>query len=189
MVSRRCRARPARRAPGPRCLSWSIIVSWYGDCHSPAWPTLSGLVWVNACMWVKLHQTKNGVARGVLALDVIDCDVRRLRRRWSPSASCSAARCLRWSACRPARTSESSGSVDTSACGLALEHAARMRQLVEQRELILVRIVRLLGFFLGVEVIQVAEELVEPVHRRQVLVQVANDSCRSKWFLPNWPVA
>ena len=45
----------------PTFLSWSIIVSWYSDCHSPACPRLSGLVWVYACMWVKLHHTKNGL--------------------------------------------------------------------------------------------------------------------------------
>ena len=35
----------------PRLLSWSIIVSWYGDCQRPAWPRLSGLVCVrnSAC--------------------------------------------------------------------------------------------------------------------------------------------
>ena len=37
----------------------------------------------------------------------------------------------------------------------------------------ILRIVRFFGFLLGVEVIQVAEELVEAVHRRQVLVAVA----------------
>jgi hypothetical protein len=30
----------------PTFLSWSIIASWYSDCHSPAWPRLSGLTWV-----------------------------------------------------------------------------------------------------------------------------------------------
>ena len=40
-------------------------------------------------------------------------------------------------------------------------------------ELRILRIVRQLGFLLGVEVIEVAEELVEAVHRGQVLVAVA----------------
>jgi hypothetical protein len=48
-----------------------------------------------------------------------------------------------------------------------------VRQLIEERELVLVRIILLLGFFLRVEVVEVAEELVEPVHRGKVLVQVA----------------
>ena len=56
---------------------------------------------------------------------------------------------------------------------LALEHAARLRQVVQPGIAVLVRVVELLRFLLGVEVVQVAEELVEPVQRRQVLVQVA----------------
>ena len=52
------------------------------------------------------------------------------------------------------------------------------------REVFWLRIVRQLGFLLGVEVVQVAEELVEAVHRS------AGYSSRSpRWFLPNWPVA
>ncbi len=45
------------------------------------------------------------VARVVLPLDVVDGARRRCRRRWSPSAWRSAARCPRWSACRRVRTS------------------------------------------------------------------------------------
>src|SRR5262249_62247978 len=33
----------------PTFLSWSIIVSWYGLCHRPDYPTLSGWVWVRKC--------------------------------------------------------------------------------------------------------------------------------------------
>jgi hypothetical protein len=40
-----------------------------------------------------------------------------------------------------------------------------------------------LWFFLGVEVVEIAVELVEAVQRRQELVPVA------RWFLPNCPVA
>ena len=53
---------------------------------------------------------------------------------------------------------------------LALEHAARTELLPELRVL---RIVGVFRLFLGVEVIEVAEELVEAVHRRQVLVAIA----------------
>ena len=45
----------------PTVRSWSIIVSWYGDCQRPDCPTLSGLGCVRKCMWVVLNQTKNGV--------------------------------------------------------------------------------------------------------------------------------
>src|ERR1700754_324005 len=38
----------------PTFLSWSTIVSWYGDCQRPACPRLDGLVCVYMCMWVKL---------------------------------------------------------------------------------------------------------------------------------------
>ena len=55
----------------------------------------------------------------------------------------------------------------------ALENSARKRHFVQPRELVLVRVVELLRLLLGVEVIQVAEELVESVHCRQVLVEIA----------------
>ena len=57
--------------------------------------------------------------------------------------------------------------------GLALQHAARQGEIVQLRELVGVRVVELLGLLLGVEVIEVAVELVEAVHGRQVLVLVA----------------
>ena len=56
------------------------------------------------------------------------------------------------------------------AVGPAVQHAARAEALLERRVL---RVVRILGLFLGVEVVEVAEELVEAVHRRQELVLVA----------------
>ena len=55
--------------------------------------------------------------------------------------------------------------------GLALEHAARA-ELLEIRRVL--RIVGQLGFFLGIEVIEVAEEFVEAVDRRQRLIAVAD---------------
>src|SRR5262249_11277006 len=54
--------------------------------------------------------------------------------------------------------------------GLALEHTART---VFRLEGWVFRIVVTLGLLLGVEVIEVAEELVEAMHRRQKLVAVA----------------
>ena len=56
------------------------------------------------------------------------------------------------------------------AVGPAVQHAARPEVLLELRVL---RIVRILRLFLGVEVIEIAEELVEAVQRRQILVLVA----------------
>ena len=52
----------------------------------------------------------------------------------------------------------------------ALEDAARPELLSEIRVL---RVVGVFGLFLGVQVIQIAEELIEAMHRRQVLVAIA----------------
>ena len=54
-----------------------------------------------------------------------------------------------------------------------MDDTAGEQCLAQQRRFFSGGIVRVLGFFLGVEVVQVAEELVEPVRGRQVLVQVA----------------
>ena len=54
--------------------------------------------------------------------------------------------------------------------GLASQHAARAELGPEVR---ILRIVGVLRLFLGVEVIEIAEELVEAVHRRQMFVAVA----------------
>ena len=54
----------------------------------------------------------------------------------------------------------------------AVQHAARAEPLLELRE-VLRRVVGVLRLLLGVEVIEVAEELVEAVHGRQELVAVA----------------
>ena len=51
----------SRSSISPTFLSWSIIVSWYGDCQRPACPRLSGLVWVRRCMWVILTQHEEGL--------------------------------------------------------------------------------------------------------------------------------
>ena len=53
-----------------------------------------------------------------------------------------------------------------------MKHAARTVLLFETGEVLRVRIVHVLGLFLGVQVIQVAEELVEAMHCRQMLVAV-----------------
>lgn len=57
--------------------------------------------------------------------------------------------------------------------GVGVDDTARARPPVELGEVLLRRPVRRLRLFLGVEVVEVAEELVEPVHRRQELVPVA----------------
>ena len=57
--------------------------------------------------------------------------------------------------------------------GFALQHTARQCEVVQLRELVGVGVVELFGFLFRVEVIEVAVELIEAVHRRQVLVLVA----------------
>ena len=54
-----------------------------------------------------------------------------------------------------------------------VDDASGPEALVEQREVLGGRPIRLLGLLLRVQVVEVAEELVEAVGRRQVLVQVA----------------
>ena len=53
---------------------------------------------------------------------------------------------------------------------LAAQHAARAELLAKAR---VSRVVEVLGLLLGVQVVQIAEELVEAVHGRQVLVAIA----------------
>jgi hypothetical protein len=61
-----------------------------------------------------------------------------------------------------------------------VQDTTRSELLAERRVL---RIVDVLWFLFGVEVIQVAEEFVETVGRGQELIAVA------EVVLPNWPVA
>ena len=55
----------------------------------------------------------------------------------------------------------------------AVKHPARSEPLAELREVLGRRIVVHLRLLLGVEVVEVAEELVEAVHGRQILVEIA----------------
>ena len=64
--------------------------------------------------------------------------------------------------------------------GFAVQHAARTELGAEGR---ILRIVDVLRFFLGIEAIQVAVELIEAVHGRQELVAIP------EVILPNRPVA
>ena len=57
--------------------------------------------------------------------------------------------------------------------GPRLDDAPRPHRLAQPRSLLLGGVIRVLRFLLGVEVVQVAEELVETVRSRQILVEVA----------------
>ncbi len=72
--------------------------------------------------------------------------------------------------CLPTRPKRGSSVGIVLVAGLALQHAARAEL---RLELGVLRIVGMLRLVLGVEVVEVAEELVEPVDRRQELVAVA----------------
>ena len=54
-----------------------------------------------------------------------------------------------------------------------MEHAPRAEVLAEVREVGRLRVVLEFGLLFGVQVVQVAKKLVEPVHRREVLITVA----------------
>ena len=54
----------------------------------------------------------------------------------------------------------------------ALQHSTRTEALPEPLEAVLFGVVRVLGLLLGVQVVEVSEELVEPVHCREELVLV-----------------
>ena len=56
--------------------------------------------------------------------------------------------------------------------GLALQYAARPEPLAKVRKIPWVRVIRQFRLFLGVQVIQIAVELVEAVHRGQEFVAV-----------------
>ena len=110
-------------------------------------------------MCVVLNQRKNGVLLVVLALDEVDRAVDDLVvDRLHPL--------LR----------QRAGVLDPLLAvrgDAAAEHAAGTEALAEVREVRRVGVVRVLGLLLRVQVVEVAEELVEAVRRRQVLVAVA----------------
>jgi hypothetical protein len=56
---------------------------------------------------------------------------------------------------------------------VAVEHAAGAVLLLEPGESEFVRVVEIFRVLLGVQVVEVAEELIETVRRRQVLVAIA----------------
>ena len=110
-------------------------------------------------MWVELNHTKNGVSascwRRMKSIAASRNSSSQVSIRFFVSGPVSSIRCV------------------PSPFGPGVDHAARPEPLAEVRELLVGRIVGLLGLLLGVEVVEVAEELVEPVRRRQELVAVA----------------
>ena len=128
----------------------------------------SGRTCVWRCMRVALNQQKNGLlacaCRLMKSIAASDVSSSIVSMRFLVSGPVSSMVCL------PTLPKRGSTVVIVVVGGLALEHAARAELRLERRVL---RIVGMLRLLLGVEVIEVAEELVEAVHRRQVLVAVA----------------
>ncbi len=140
----------------PTSSSWSIIASWYSRLPAPGRAAALRLgvgpeVHVGG---VEPHEER--LVGLVLALDEIDGRVAELVVDGLHPLLGQRAGVL--DGCVPSRV------------GPGVEHAARAELLPESG---ILRVVRLLGLLLGVEVVEVAEELVEAVHRRQVLVAVA----------------
>ena len=152
----------------PTFLSWSIMASWYGLCQRPAWPMLSGLVWVRKCMWVKFTQTKAGLPASFC----------RWMKSTARSAMSSSIVSIRFLVSGPVSLHDLLADLAEARIhrrvvrgrGLAVQHAARAELGAERRVL---RVVRQFRLFLGVEVVEVAVELVEAVHGGQELVAVA----------------
>ena len=152
----------------PTFLSWSIIASWYSLCQRPDWPMLSGLVCVRKCMWVKFTQTKNG-------LPALFCRWMKSTARSAMSSSIVSIRFLvsgpvSLMTCLPTLPKRGSTVGSSVSAGLAVQHAARAELGAERRVL---RVVRQFRLFLGVQVVEIAVELVEAVDGGQELVAVA----------------
>ena len=133
-------------------------MSWYSDCHRPALPRLPSLTWVRKCIWVVFSHTKKGVP---LSLALGD-EAERLGDD------------LVVNGLHPL-LGERAGVLDLLSAvtlGPGVNHAAGTEVLAEVGELLLTGIVVQLGLLLGVEVVEVAEELIEPVGRREEVVAV-----------------
>ena len=171
MVSSAMPSSSSRSSISPTFLSWSIIVSWYGDCQRPAWPRLSGLVCVRKCMCVVLSQQKNGLPascwRLMKSFAAATNSSSQVSMRLLVSGPVSSIFCL------PTRPQRGCSVGSSASVAQQCSTPRGPKGCLELRELLRVGVVRILGLLLGVEVIEVAEELVEAVHGRQVLVQVA----------------
>ena len=131
-------------------------------------PCMSGRTCVQRCMRVPFHQQKNGLlaaaCRLMKSIAAFEVSSSIVSMRFLVSGPVSSIVCL------PTLPKRGSTVGSSRSLALQLEHAARAELGPERRVL---RIVRMLGLLLGVEVIEIAEELVEAVHRRQELIAVA----------------
>ena len=137
----------------------------------PVLPSDSGFRWVKMCIRVELNQTKNGflslLARSMKSSEASRNSSSTVSMRFLVSGPVSSHFCLPHGAEARVVAGRLGRGRD------ALQHAARTEIGAEVRILGGLRVVGVLRLFLGVEVIEVAEELVEAVHGRQELVAVA----------------
>src|SRR5262249_34013891 len=114
---------------------------------------LSGLAWVRKCMWVVLNQTKNGTPAWCW----------RVMNSLAAATNSSSTASMRFFVSGPVFSIRSPP--------LPADPPADL--VTDFREFLRIGIGAQLRLFLGVQVIEVAEELVEAVHGREVLVAVA----------------
>src|SRR5215203_821823 len=137
----------------PTTLSWSIIVSWYSDCQRPAWPRLSGL----GCAEVHVGGVEPHEERCVgLVLTVNEAE-----RRFKELVV------GRFHALLGQRPGVFDATVSP-----AVDHSSGTESLPEVGEVVGRWVVCQLRLLFGVQVVEVAEELVEAVVGRQELVLV-----------------
>jgi hypothetical protein len=143
----------------PMCMSCSTMPSEYSSW--PEMPRSSSLTWVRKCMRVPLHQTRTRACRPwCCSLDEVDGG-------GEVSSSTVSMRFL---------VSGPVSSIFCPSAGPGVDHAARAELLAEGLAVgqhHVAGVVLVLRLLLGVEVVEVAEELVEAVVGRQVLVAVA----------------
>ena len=153
----------------PTCPSCSTMPSAYSvRAVNPGGLRRSAATCVRRCIRVLLYQQKNGRPARGLPLDVIDGGVRGLVvDRLHPLLGQRAGVFDGLLADAPKAWVD--GRV-VAVGGLAPHHPARTEHRPKSR---VAGIGSLLGLFLGVQVIEIAEEFIEPVHGRQELVQVA----------------
>ena len=153
----------------PTCPSCSIMPSAYSvRAVSPGWSRCSARTCVRACIRVRVEPAEERRAGRDLPLDEVDRRVRGLVVDRLHALSGERAGVLDRLPADPAPARILGRIVGVGR--LAAQHAARAELLPKAR---VSRVVEVLGLLLGVQVVEVAEELVEPVHGRQVLVPVA----------------
>ena len=129
------------------------------------------MVWVRKCMWVVLTQQKNGLPasfwRLMKSLAAATKSSSQVSMRFLVSGPVSSIFCL------PTLPQRGCSVGSSLSVAQAAQDAARPESLVEFGEVLLRRPVGQLRFLFGIEVVEVAEELIEAMHGRQELIAIA----------------